>query len=204
MTAPLLALETSAEQPTVAIETSDGISHRSFEGGRGKHLIPEIDALLKECAIDKNELGGIVVGTGPGSYTGLRIACAAARSLEWALKIPARGFCSFEAMALDGKLGQDTHILINAFRGELYHACYRREQDQLEVVTAPRVIAKDDGGIAVPAGANLIGDPNLLPHPVNCLQEQCIPLAQHLLLLAKLRGFNRGTEPAPLYLRVAR
>ena len=94
--AALLGLELSPDPCSLALLREDGqLATRQFGGERGRALLHEIDGLMREAGTERAELRGIVVGIGPGSYTGLRIACTAARSLAYALEIPVGGISSF-------------------------------------------------------------------------------------------------------------
>jgi len=66
--------------------------------GHGEHLIGQIETLLCQAGIDKTEIERIGVNTGPGSFTGMRIGVAAARSLALALGIDVIGINRFEAI----------------------------------------------------------------------------------------------------------
>ncbi len=205
---PLLALELSSGASTVALGLADGrVLQRGFGGERGRALLAEVDALSREAGIAPADLAAVVVGTGPGSYTGLRIACAGARTLAYALSIPCGGLCSFEAAALAAPDGRELHVLLDAYRREVYHACYRRRGEELETLQAPRVLPRAEAGAALPEGALLLGDPELLgaarPN-LERLAGAVEPSARQLLQLAEQRGLDRWQAAEPLYLRAAR
>ena len=204
MSSALLAIETSSSFASIAVQLENKTVHREFAGGRGKLLLAEIDLLLKSVDCTASDLTGFVAGVGPGSYTGLRIACAAAQTLSWDLKIPAYGFCSFEAMALEAPNIKECHIAINAYRQELYHACYLCRESDLVVVQEPQVILQADNQQFIPNGAMFIGDVNLISNSVDCITDEFKPTATQLLKLCELRGLSSGSALEPLYLRVAR
>lgn len=68
--------------------------------GHAELLLPAIQEVLKEAQVNQRELAGIIAGVGPGSYTGIRIAVTAGKSLAWTLGIPVAGISSLEIMAL--------------------------------------------------------------------------------------------------------
>ncbi|TAH39236.1 MAG: tRNA (adenosine(37)-N6)-threonylcarbamoyltransferase complex dimerization subunit type 1 TsaB [Planctomycetota bacterium] len=196
-----LALELSGPLSTLAVSTAEGDLERRFSGERGRALLAEVEALLRDAAVARAALAGIVVGTGPGSYTGLRIACAAARALGFALHTPVVGLSSFQAAALAGPEGEDLHLVLDAYRDEVYHACYRRLGGFPQPRTPPRLLSRGAAAAVVPAGSWLLGDPGLCAAPVRLLAPQLAPRAAALLELLRLGG---SLEPAtPLYLRAA-
>lgn len=83
----LLALETSTENCSVALLNEDKISFKSELAPQhhAEIIIPMIDDLLKESSLTKNDLDGIVLSQGPGSFTGVRIAASTAQGLALGL-----------------------------------------------------------------------------------------------------------------------
>ncbi|MER9711862.1 tRNA (adenosine(37)-N6)-threonylcarbamoyltransferase complex dimerization subunit type 1 TsaB [Mesorhizobium sp. M0174] len=69
--------------------------------GHAEHLMGVIEGALKAAGSDYASLGAIAVSTGPGSFTGLRVGVSAARGLALALKIPAIGVTTLEALAAE-------------------------------------------------------------------------------------------------------
>ena len=81
---------------------------------------------------DQRELGAVVVGLGPGPYTGLRIGIATAAAYGDALGIPVYGVCSLDAIAFDvrrsyrtGPMPRNVLVVSDAKRREVYWACYQ-------------------------------------------------------------------------------
>ena len=188
-----LAIEASGDSPSLALSWSETIFESDMDGQRGKALVPSIDALLEKANCPKGSLGKIIVGVGPGSYTGLRIACSVARTLSWALGIPVDGACSFEAAAMETMPGSTVHILIDAYRKEFYHASYRRTVTGTELIQEPRVIQASELEACVPDSAILLSDGT----PCKT-QAETFPLkskARHLLQVSSV------LPPEPLYLR---
>lgn len=205
---PLLALELSCPSSTVALGLPGGeVLERGFGGERGRALLAEVEALMAAAGLAPADLRAVVAGTGPGSYTGLRIACAAARTLGFALGVEVGGLCSFEAAALSAPAGSEIHLVLDAYRREVYHACYRRDADDVSVRQALRVLPRDAAPTAVPAGALVLGDPALLGDAAAAcrfLGESVSPTARQLLQLAEARGAAAWSPAEPLYLRAAR
>ncbi len=146
MTAPLdgaiLAVETSVRPTSIAAlrESETVCTQRILSDDRShaSDLVPAIRDLLAELAIDAAELGVVAVGTGPGSYTGLRVGAATALGLRLGTRANLIGVPSFDAIAWDGlRVGETGAVLRNAFGGLLYAARYRREAAELVAVDAP-------------------------------------------------------------------
>ncbi len=94
-TRPVLAFDTATTVAVAAIGTADGqvLADTAWVAGyrHGEELLARIDGLLAEAGVGLHELGGIVVGTGPGAFTGLRVGLATAKGLAHALAIPIVG-----------------------------------------------------------------------------------------------------------------
>ena len=93
-----------------------------------ERLLPLIDSLLNESAVEREQLQGIAVAAGPGSFTGIRIGVSTARALAQGLGIPAVGVSTLQALA-EGVISPGALIcpLLDARRSEVYSALYRRE-----------------------------------------------------------------------------
>lgn len=125
----ILGLDTSTRVCTVAA-VQDGrlLTELSEAGGKthSQRLMPLVDQAIRESGISKADIDGIAVGTGPGSFTGLRIGLAAAKGLAYALGRPVIGIPTLNSMAhnLTPWPGLSSPIL-DAKRGEVYAALYR-------------------------------------------------------------------------------
>lgn len=100
----VLALDTSNKQLTVAILDDDQILATETTTVHQKHaeyLLPIIDELVRKTDLKPTDLQRIVVATGPGSYTGIRIATATAKTLAFTLGIELVGVSSLETLALN-------------------------------------------------------------------------------------------------------
>ena len=69
------------------------------QASRAVTLLADIDALLRRGGVKRTQLEGLVVGTGPGSFTGLRMGLATARALAFALELPVAGVSTLTALA---------------------------------------------------------------------------------------------------------
>ena len=87
----LLALDTSTDTLFVAVQRGDAIWQHSGPGAQqsSAQLLPAIRQLMKDAGLEFKQLDAIVFGRGPGSFTGLRTACAITQGLAFAAKVPA-------------------------------------------------------------------------------------------------------------------
>ncbi len=96
---PLLAIDTATRRTSLSLGDGQGPRCiRSVDRDAGESLLDLVAGLLAEAGIARGALGGIVVGTGPGSFTGLRVGLATAKTLAYALRIPLLGVPTVEAL----------------------------------------------------------------------------------------------------------
>ena len=92
-----LAFDTATSVATTAlVRDGEVLGERA---SRAVRVLEDADALLREAGVGPSDLGGVVVGTGPGSFTGLRMGLAAARGLAFALDVPVAGVSTLDALA---------------------------------------------------------------------------------------------------------
>jgi len=127
---PTLAFDTSTPTGVVALLRGDGQVHQRSGPSQSKHgetLIPMIEEVLGEADVRVADLRLVAVGTGPGSFTGLRIGLATARGLGLARAVPVTGVSSLGVMAqrvaAEGA-GLPVAAVVDAYRGEVYVALY--------------------------------------------------------------------------------
>jgi tRNA threonylcarbamoyladenosine biosynthesis protein TsaB len=141
----ILALDTSTEYCTVALWQDGSVMERCELVGQ-KHselLIAMLDALLKEAGFGIKDMDGIAFGKGPGSFTGVRIACGTAQGLALGANLPVTGVCTLEALAeASGK--SRVIAALDARMGEVYHAAYEKRGDVWETVSSPCLCKPED------------------------------------------------------------
>jgi tRNA threonylcarbamoyl adenosine modification protein YeaZ len=98
----ILAIDTATSRVVVALGTPGGapIGLSWWPAGHrhGQQLLPSIGRLLGEANIRRSRLRGIIVGTGPGAFTGLRVGLATAKALAHGLRLPIVGVATSEAL----------------------------------------------------------------------------------------------------------
>jgi len=98
----ILAIDTATTHVVIATGTPDGVADgiSTWTAGyrHGETLLPSIERFLGEQNIRRSRLSGIVVGTGPGAFTGLRVGIATAKGLAHGLGIPLVGVSTAEAL----------------------------------------------------------------------------------------------------------
>ncbi|NLE79290.1 MAG: tRNA (adenosine(37)-N6)-threonylcarbamoyltransferase complex dimerization subunit type 1 TsaB [Rhodococcus sp.] len=87
-------------------------------------LTPRIMECLAEASATPADLGAVVVGVGPGPFTGLRVGMATAAAFADALGIPVHGVCSLDAIAVQVGSDRDLLVVTDARRREVYWARY--------------------------------------------------------------------------------
>ena len=134
---PLVAIDTATRRACIAI--GDGLAvplaMRAWHAGyrHGEELLAALDDLLRDSGVGLGDLGGVVAGTGPGAFTGLRVGLATAKGLAYGLGIPIVGVASTEGLAAasveagnHGGEPLDLAVLLPAGPHDRYLARYRR------------------------------------------------------------------------------
>ncbi len=101
-TRPLLVVDTATTTIVAGLATIDGrlVGETEWSAGHrhGETLLPSIEAFLRERGIDRDGIGGVIVGTGPGAFTGLRVGLATAKGIATALSLPIVGVSTADAL----------------------------------------------------------------------------------------------------------
>src|SRR5687768_2638473 len=158
------AFETSTRSPSVALSWKGELREERLSGERphASDLLPALDRLLVRAGKTARELGLIVVGTGPGSFTGLRVAVATALGLARGSSAALFGLPSWEAVCWSElAVGDQAVIVLDARQGGLYFAHYLRAAEGVTVLTPPCVIHPSDLAGLVPAQARIFGEPGI-------------------------------------------
>ncbi|MDO8926202.1 MAG: tRNA (adenosine(37)-N6)-threonylcarbamoyltransferase complex dimerization subunit type 1 TsaB [Sideroxyarcus sp.] len=211
----ILAVETSTEYCSVALWQDGKVSERCELVGQ-KHsevLMAMLDALLKDAGIKVKQVDGIAYGKGPGSFTGVRIACGVAQGLALGADVGVVGVCTLQALA--GASGKDKIIAaLDARMGELYLAAYERRNGEWTEAIAPCLCKADvapalagDGWFGVGSGFSVAGEALQARYGKSLcgMDAQAVPQASSVVRLAA-GEFARGNAvdaalALPLYLR---
>jgi tRNA threonylcarbamoyladenosine biosynthesis protein TsaB len=186
-----LAFDTATGVATVAL--TDGGEAIGEETATAASVLRAADRLVRDSGNEPAALSRLAVGTGPGSFTGVRIGLAAARGLAFALSIPVAGVSTLEALAA-GAPG--ALPVVDAKRGEVFTLrgeprCLRPEELELE----PGTVCVGDG--AVRYRTVLEGKGAAVPPDES---ELHVPRARFHAMLA--REFGPAEEVEPIYLRL--
>jgi tRNA threonylcarbamoyladenosine biosynthesis protein TsaB len=121
----ILALESSTELCSAALWLDGEIDAREVVAGQrhSELLLPMIDALLLTHVLKAADLDGVAFGAGPGSFTGLRIACGLAQGIAFGAGVPVVGVGTLLALA-ELSHADRAVCCLDARMGEIYHAAY--------------------------------------------------------------------------------
>ncbi len=208
-TGAILALDASGAACSVAVRR-DGTflswREQKMDRGHAEALMPLVMAAMSEAGTGFADLASIAVGVGPGSFTGIRIALAAARGMGLAAKRPVVGIDSFSAVAAQltpaERAGRALLVVIESKRAELFGQYF---DEKLASLGEPLVLAPDALLRHRPAGPLLIagdGAERLPPGPDSVLARHA--LRPDARAIARLTEAGNHVLPArPLYLRAA-
>jgi len=195
----ILAFDTSAAHCAAALLSGDrllALRHEAMDKGQAERLIPLLEEVLAKGGAAWSDLSALAVGTGPGNFTGVRIAVAAARGLALSLHIPAIGINALEARAFG--LPRPLAVVEDARRGEVYLQEFAPEADAARITTLSTLTAETImtrfAGTAAEAAAEATGGEAL---------AQPVPLVEAVARLATSRLGTVQPRPAPFYLRGA-
>lgn len=190
----LLAFDTAT--PFVVVAAYDG--ERAFERvcetpmKHGEQLAPLIEQVLSDAGWSPSEVTGIVVGVGPGPFTGLRVGLVTARTMGFVLDVPVHGVCTLDAFALDAEVDGPFTVVTDARRREVYLATYDPGR-----TSGPEVVRPAD---AVIVGTVVGPGTELYPDAFGDTRGPTRPSAA-TMARAVVEGLVEVLPPEPLYLR---
>jgi tRNA threonylcarbamoyladenosine biosynthesis protein TsaB len=139
----LLAIDTATDLASVALEVPGAITLEETITGARRHaagLLPAIKALLQRAKATLDDVSGIALSDGPGSFTGLRVGAAVAKALVQARGLPLCIAPSLMVRAAGVAQGEGLVLAVaNALRGEVYAAAYRFLPERIAVELPPLV-----------------------------------------------------------------
>lgn len=201
----LLGIDTSASAVTAGLHDGTAVLAEGLEEGaqaHGERLAPLVARVLDEAGAVPADLTTVVVGTGPGPYTGLRVGIVTGRVMAYALGIPVGGVCSLDALAWlavhSGSVDRPFAVATDARRQEVYVARYDAGAARLsgpEVLRPALVPAEVRAGPVVGAGVH----PELFDHLLGPTRVTGGAVASYAARVLQAGG--ELAEPAPMYLR---
>lgn len=205
----LLALDTATECCSVALAI-DGAIHARSELAPRRHaelLLPWIDALLSEHDVSRSAIDAVAVGRGPGGFTGVRLAVAAAQGIAYGLGRPLLAISSLAALAMQAGASEGQRVLavIDARMGELYLGTFVIDEEGLAIpldeawMAAPQqVTLSGEGWIAVGSGMDAADGAlaTRLQGQLGRVEADRYPQAEAIARLGQ-RAFARGEFTAP-------
>lgn len=209
----LLALETSTEYCSCALSVDGAVREACVRAGQGHSelLLPMVAQLMSEVGLSFKQLDAIAFGAGPGSFTGLRIACGAAQGLAFAHELPVVPVVTLEALAQESGAARVLACL-DARLGELYLAAYERAGEaQWKVCAAPALLKTTElpglpgAWTGVGSGFAAHGAVLAARYALDAVNAEVFPRAGAVAALAAVKFAHGEVLPAdqaaPLYLR---
>ena len=216
---PTFALDTATASPSLALVRDDRPIAELWLGaepGSGRRVLEAAHGLLSAAGTSVREIDAIVVGVGPGGFTGLRIGIATALGLGQALRVPVTGASTLEALALGlaevAPAGAVLVPVLDARRRELFAAAYRsRLGDGLEELLGPSALPPAElarilsglgdeawlGGEGVEAGGDELEGPGL-----RRVLEGAVAHRVRAAALARRVAAGAGLPARPVYARL--
>ncbi len=138
----ILALETSGDFCSVALWRDGAVDDREVPAGQRQSglLLDMVHALLHACGETLSAIDGIAFGAGPGSFTGLRVACGVTQGLALGADKPVVAVGTLHALA-EAAGAARVVCCVDARMREVYHAAYEKHHDTWCIVQAPGVYA---------------------------------------------------------------
>jgi len=210
----ILAMDTSSLTATVAVLTDEKLMGEFSVSNKLTHsqtIMPMTDTLLKTASMQISDIDVFAVSVGPGSFTGLRIGMATAKTFAQALNKPIIGVSSLEAIAQNISF-TDAIIcpIMDARRSEVYNALYKNGNE----ISVPRALHIEelldelkDKKVVFAGDGVLIHKEKILKNENWCIAPEhlILPKASSLAYAALKRARNNDFDDLysldPIYLR---
>lgn len=208
----LLAVDCSASLCAACVydtatSASLGRHVRDLGKGHAEHLLAVIDKALSDAGMTYADLDAIAVSTGPGSFTGIRVGVSAVRGLALALKIPAIGVTTLEALAAEAATAFPGRAVLSALdggRGEIHAALFGADGETqhgpaIVTLSEAALMATENAVVLAGTAAETVADAAGGAFDFGPLAATA-DIATYARLAA-LKG--PGEKPRPVYLREA-
>lgn len=205
------AFETSGDWCSVALAMGGEVRGREQRAGtrHSELALPMLQALLAEAGLPVSQLDAVAFGAGPGSFTGLRIACGLAQGLALARGLPVLGVSSFAAIAEEAGAGRVAACIDARMREVYYAALEKRAGRWAEVLSGrcvpPAEVPAPPGDGWIGCGSGFAAYPDLLKGKLLAVRPEVHPTAIAVAqLAAPLLAAGEGLDAAlalPAYLR---
>jgi tRNA threonylcarbamoyladenosine biosynthesis protein TsaB len=214
----ILAIDTSTEFLSLALWLNGRILSRDIHAGQthSQKILPTLRTLLDEAKIELTALDGIAFGAGPGSFTGLRIACGVAQGLAFGANLPVVAVSTLQALAQQSG-AEKVIACLDARMGEIYHAAYEKQNGEWLEVSAPALFKPEDapkvnGDDWVGVGTGWLVYPDVLqavygeqlremPAPEHHSHPTATSIAELALPTFEAGLARPAQEAAPIYIR---
>lgn len=189
-----LAIETSSTRGSIALGNRDVLVREVVFEGKQQHSTAMFTALL-QLGLPRLALARIIVGLGPGSFTGIRVALAAAQAISLVQRVPVHGICSAFSAALQHPKVERLGVFADARRGEFYGTIFNHGELEKETFILTREqMEAEVGNVTLAVSAEEL---QLVP-------TRTFPRARDLLTLPpELPQWMRRRDLEPIYLREA-
>lgn len=201
----LLAVDTATPAVTVALH--DGVSVLAAESQvdarrHGELLLPAVHRVFAQAGLALGAVTDLVVGVGPGPYTGLRVGLVTAAAFGSTLGVPVHGLCTLDGLAYAAGLDEPFVVATDARRKEVYWARYADSRTRLTdpAVDRPADIAAELAGLPV-VGAGGALYPDAFPDARTPGHQSAAALASLAAERLAAGGTDGFLPPLPLYLR---
>lgn len=201
----LLAVDTATPAVTVALHDGSSVLAAESQVDARRHgelLLPAVDRVLAGAGVGLDAVTDVIVGVGPGPYTGLRVGLVTALAFGSVLGVPVHGLCTLDGLAYASGLDEPFVVATDARRKEVYWARYENARTRAGDPAVDRPADLTDRVAGLPAvGAGAVLYPGTFPVARGPEYQSAAALAA---LAAEMLAAGRAEDflpPLPLYLR---
>ncbi len=189
---PFLGFDLSTPITLVVVQESlrEGRGRLEQSGRRAERLFPILKELLQQCGLSPREINSVGVGRGPGSFTGVRNAVMAAKVIAQVLKVPLYAPTTLEMMAYWWEEEGLIAPVLDARRGEVYYALYRRAGEEASPLISPKVAPPQKAAIEIGDNAQIGETLTFAGSGAQCYRE----------IFSQLGKIKEDSSPPPIAL----